>query len=101
MDMTYLIHDFEYMCHNLKPTSNMILHDLGASLSYHETTTDVLAEVPPIQFLLDKYERFGFVFDHIYGYEISYTDPTKVFNELLPPKYMPSYHWMNVGVNYE
>lgn len=98
MDMKYLIHDFEAMCLSLKPTSRMILIDMGASLSYH-TETEVKAETPPIVHLLNLYETFGFHFDHIYGFEVTFTEPNRVFNELLPPKYMASYHWINAGVN--
>mmetsp|Transcript_16627 Transcript_16627/g.20317 ORF Transcript_16627/g.20317 Transcript_16627/m.20317 type:complete len:442 (+) Transcript_16627:173-1498(+) len=100
MDMTYLIHDFEAMCLTIQPTSRMILIDMGASLSYHDEK-EVKAEVPPIVHLLNLYEKFGFQFDHIYGFEVSFTEPNRVFNELLPKKYMPSYHWINAGVSSE
>jgi len=100
MDMEYLIHDFEAMCLTLQPTSRMILIDMGASLSYHKET-EVKAEVPPIVHLLNLYEKFGFHFDHIYGFEVSFTEPNRVFSELLPKKYMHSYHWINAGLSSE
>ena len=73
---------------------------MGASLSYHKET-EVKAEVPPIVDLLNLYEKFGFHFDHIYGFEVSFTEPNRVFSELLPKKYMHSYHWINAGVSSE
>ncbi len=47
--------------------------------------------------LLDLYEKFGFHFDHIYGFEITMMEPQTVY-DLLPEKYVPAYHWINVGV---
>ena len=91
MSMDYLVHDFEAMCHLLKPHSKLILIDMGASLDFHDTNQ-------PIVNLLELYEKFGFHFDHIYGFEISKEDPDKVF-DLLPEKYLPAYHWINVGVS--
>mmetsp|Transcript_16837 Transcript_16837/g.25284 ORF Transcript_16837/g.25284 Transcript_16837/m.25284 type:complete len:393 (-) Transcript_16837:355-1533(-) len=98
MDMNYLVHDFEAMCRTLKPTSRRILIDMGASLSYH-TDTEVKAEIPPIVHLLNMYHKFGFTFDHIYGYEATFTEPSTVFNDLLPKEYMTSYHWINAPVS--
>ena len=98
MDMQYLIHDFEAMCHSIQPTSRTILIDLGASLSYH-VNTKVKADIPPIVQLLDLYEKFGFHFDHIYGFEVTFAEPNVVFNHLLPKKYMHNYHWINTGVD--
>ena len=34
MDLDYLVHDFEAMCRNLKPTSRRVFIDLGASLDH-------------------------------------------------------------------
>ena len=45
------------------------------------------------------YHKFGFRFDHIYGLEAQYTDPTIVYQEQLPPEYLPSYHWINAPVS--
>ena len=39
-----------------------------------------------------------FIFvDHYYAFEITFTEPKKVFEELLPEKYFPIYHWINTG----
>ena len=92
MSMNYSIHDFETMCHQLKPHSKLILIDMGASLEFHSKNQ-------PIVHLLDLYEKFGFHFDHIYGFEINMTEPQRVY-DLLPEKYVPAYHWINVGVSY-
>ena len=35
--------------------------------------------------------------DHYYAFEITFTEPKKVFEELLPEKYFPIYHWINTG----
>jgi len=93
MKMDYLVHDFEAMCRMLKPTSKRVLIDMGASLSFHR------AQINPIAELIELYEKFGFNFDHIYGFEVSFTDPKEVYGNLLPEKYLLNYHWINVGVN--
>ena len=89
MNLDYLVHDFEAMCHNLKPTSKRVFIDLGASLD-HGTGN-------PVGWLLGEYEKFGFRFDHIYGFEIQFTRPEDVYGHLLDEKYFASYHWINVG----
>lgn len=89
MDMDFLIHDFEAMCRNLKPMSRRVFIDLGASLD-HGTGN-------PVGWLLGEYEKFGFIFDHIYAFEIKFTKPEDVFGHLLADKYFAAYHWMNVG----
>lgn len=93
MSMDYLIHDFEAMCHTLRPHSKLVLIDMGASLSFHGGNQQ------PIQWLLARFKKMGFHFDHIYGFEITYTDPKTVYETLLPSGYFPSYHWINVGVS--
>ena len=90
MKLDYLVHDFEAMCHKLKPNSKRILIDMGASLVFKKGSTPMLE-------LMDLYEKFGFNFDHIYAFELKYTDPKKVYQNLLPEKYIPAFHWMNVG----
>ncbi|KAL7527697.1 hypothetical protein ACHAXR_002083 [Thalassiosira sp. AJA248-18] len=95
MSLDYLVHDFEAMCHNVKPTSKSVLIDMGASLDFHGKTNQ------PIVTLLTLYEKFGFHFDHIYAFEITPTDPKRVFEDLLPEKYMRAYHWINTGVSHE
>lgn len=93
MSMDYLVHDFEAMCKNLKPGSKRVLIDMGASLEFH-------GKDQPIMVLLNQFEKFGFVFDHIYAFEITQKDPQKVY-DVIPEKYMSSYHWINVGVTAE
>jgi hypothetical protein len=93
MSLDYLVHDFESMCLQLKSHSKIVLIDMGASLSFHKNVN------PPIVTLLELYEKFGFHFDHIYGFELTFTEPKKVYEELLPEKYMHNYHWINVGVS--
>jgi len=93
MSLDYLVHDFEHMCRKLKPTSKRIFIDMGASLTFH-------GNAQPAVTLLNLYEKFGFPFDHIYGFEIIETPPEEVYGSLLPEKYFPSYHWINVGVNH-
>ena len=39
-----------------------------------------------------------FRFDHIYAFEIRNKVPSAVF-ERLPSKWMPAYHWINIGVS--
>eukprot|EP00558_Chaetoceros_sp_UNC1202_P005400 CAMPEP_0197237494 /NCGR_PEP_ID=MMETSP1429-20130617/4304_1 /TAXON_ID=49237 /ORGANISM="Chaetoceros sp., Strain UNC1202" /LENGTH=389 /DNA_ID=CAMNT_0042696503 /DNA_START=1 /DNA_END=1170 /DNA_ORIENTATION=+ len=92
MSLDYLVHDFEEMCLKLKPTSKRVLIDMGASLSFHGSDQ-------PIVTLLKLYKKFGFHFDHIYGFEITFSEPKKVFEELLPQEYLPTYHWINTGVD--
>jgi hypothetical protein len=94
MTLEYLVHDFEAMCRKLKPTSKRILIDMGASLSFHGEETK---SPQPIVELLNLYKKFGFKFDHIYGFEVTFTDPKEVYENLLPEEYLPNYHWINVG----
>eukprot|EP00550_Attheya_septentrionalis_P012705 CAMPEP_0198303720 /NCGR_PEP_ID=MMETSP1449-20131203/57035_1 /TAXON_ID=420275 /ORGANISM="Attheya septentrionalis, Strain CCMP2084" /LENGTH=377 /DNA_ID=CAMNT_0044006227 /DNA_START=108 /DNA_END=1241 /DNA_ORIENTATION=+ len=91
MSLDYLVHDFEAMCRKLKPTSRRVLIDMGASLDFH-------GREQPIVVLMELYKKFGFSFDHIYAFEMTPSDPKKLFTDLLPEKYLPSYHWINVGV---
>eukprot|EP00568_Trieres_chinensis_P011650 CAMPEP_0183316588 /NCGR_PEP_ID=MMETSP0160_2-20130417/55426_1 /TAXON_ID=2839 ORGANISM="Odontella Sinensis, Strain Grunow 1884" /NCGR_SAMPLE_ID=MMETSP0160_2 /ASSEMBLY_ACC=CAM_ASM_000250 /LENGTH=354 /DNA_ID=CAMNT_0025482429 /DNA_START=147 /DNA_END=1208 /DNA_ORIENTATION=+ len=91
MRLDYLVHDFEFMCRKLKPTSRLVLLDMGASLDFHGKKDQ------PIITLLRQYEKMGFIFDHIYGFEVVEKKPEDVF-DLLPEEYMKSYHWINVGV---
>ncbi len=92
LSMDYLIHDFEQMCLDLKPSSTSVLIDMGASLQFHRKRR----RVPILQFL-DRFEQFGFQFDHIYGFEITEVNPGEFYNDVLPEKYIPSFHWINTG----
>jgi hypothetical protein len=93
MRLDYIVHDFEAMCMKLKPHSKIVLIDMGASLEFHKEA------VVPIMTLLKEYEKFGFQFDHVYAFEVTKTEPDKVYNNLLPAQYFPSYHWINTGVS--
>lgn len=94
MSLDYLVHDFEAMCMNLKPTSRTVFIDMGASLSFH-------GDQQPVVSLLNTYEKFGFHFDHIYAFEIKFTHPKIIYETLLPEKYFSKWHWINVGVSHE
>ena len=61
----------------------ILLYSLLLSLCVHVTYT----LIAPL---------FIFV-DHYYAFEITFTEPKKVFEELLPEKYFPIYHWINTG----
>ena len=92
MLLDYLVHDYETMCRNLKPTSKRVLFDLGTTLDLGRTNG-----LPVMQKLMDEYEKFGFRFDHIYAFEITPKNTTHLFKKLLPDKYFAAYHWINVG----
>lgn len=92
MDMSYMVHDFEAMCRRLKPTSKMILVDMGASLEFHAAGTQ------PAMYILNLYQKFGFHFDHIYAFEIKTIPPKDVFAKV-PEKLRAAYHWINIGVD--
>lgn len=92
MRLDYMVHDFEKMCLTLKPHSRRILIDLGASLQFHSDENIV-----PIISLIQTYNKFGFKFDHIYGFELSPINAEKFYNVLLPQEYFPSFHWINAG----
>lgn len=91
-DLNYLVHDFAAMCRKLKPTSRLIFIDMGASLSFDS------GPHTPAMFIIELYRKFGFIFDHIYAYEITPTEPADVFSRV-PDHLLPAYHWINVGVS--
>jgi hypothetical protein len=102
MDYRYMVHDFEHACRQLKPTSRFVLIDMGASLSYHDMDANnplLKTEQTPIEWLLQLYKTFGIKFDHIYGFEATFTHPTDVYEKLLPQELFASYHWINTGVS--
>lgn len=96
LDPSYLVHDFGAMCRKLKKTSRIVLVDMGASLSFHES----LDTESPTMYLVRLFRKFGFPIDHIYAYEITPTPPENIWDRL-PVELIPSYHWINVGVNGE
>jgi hypothetical protein len=91
LDLNYLVHDFGNMCRQLKPTSRIVLFDLGASLQFHKGDNPALE-------VIDLFTKFGFPFDHIYSYEVTKTEAAVVFDSV-PRHLLPAYHWINVGVN--
>ena len=91
MKMTYMVHDFGSMCRRLKPTSRIVLVDMGASLQFHGDATQ------PAMYLTELYRKFGFYFDHIYAFEVTPIPPATVFSKV-PAHLQASYHWINVGV---
>eukprot|EP00956_Cyclotella_meneghiniana_P006993 scaffold9402_cov77-Cyclotella_meneghiniana.AAC.8 len=92
--MDYMVHDFYSMCKQLQKHSRLIFIDMGASLDFHE---DMHSEKPAI-YIQSIYSKFGFVFDHIYAYEVNPKHPSKVF-EAIPDELQSSWHWINVGVD--
>lgn len=92
MSLDYLVHDFSAYCRRLKPTSRIILLDMGASLDFHGG-----GEMPAV-YLTKIYQQFGFHWDHIYAYEITQKTPADVFKKV-PQELTHAYHWINVGVN--
>jgi hypothetical protein len=88
----YLIHDFEALCHKLKPHSRTVFVDMGASLSFHPR------QQSPALFLIELFRKFGFQFDHIYAYEMTPYEPHLVFQNL-PQHLDSSYHWINLPVS--
>jgi len=92
LDLSYLIHDFAVMCRKLKPTSRIVLIDMGASLTFHGGVDS------PAAYIVELYRKFGMPFDHIYAFEMKQNAPQEVFNRV-PDHWMSAYHWINVGVN--
>eukprot|EP00977_Amphora_coffeiformis_P022461 scaffold10861_cov180-Amphora_coffeaeformis.AAC.48 len=93
IDPSYLVHDFGAMCRKLKPTSRIVLVDMGASLTFHES----LDAESPTMYLVRLFRKFGFHIDHVYAYEITPTPPSIVI-DALPMELIPAFHWINVGV---
>lgn len=91
LNTDYLVHDFGRMCRMLKPTSRIVLFDLGASLEF-------MNKGSPAIYLTELFHKFGFPFDHIYAYEITRSEPSDVFAKV-PRHMLPAYHWINVGVD--
>ena len=95
LDPGYLVHDFAAMCrNNLEKHSRTVFVDMGASLGFHSESKSP----PPVLDLIRLYERFGFVFDHIYGYEVTPQKAADVY-ESIPDDLKAAYHWYNVGVD--
>jgi len=92
LSLDYLIHDFAAYCRMLTPSSRIVLIDMGASLSFHDS-----GETPAV-YMTEMFGKAGFQFDHIYAYEVTATDPKEVV-EKVPEELAPAYHWINVPVD--
>jgi len=88
-EQNYIVHDYEAMCKQLKPTSRRVFIDIGASMK---------RENNPLTSFLAEFKKFGFHFDHIYAFEITPFQAKEVYEDILPDEYMASYHWINTGV---
>jgi hypothetical protein len=64
---------------------------MGASLNFHGRRQS------PVVSLWNLYAKFGILFDHIYAYEMTPSDPKQVFKKV-PEHLKAAYHWINVGV---
>jgi len=96
LDVGYIIHDFANTCrHRLHAHSRTVFIDLGASFEFHKKES---SDPPPELQILNLYQKFGFRFDHIYGYEITPQDPNNVY-DAIPDSFRAAYHWFNVGVD--
>jgi glycerophosphoryl diester phosphodiesterase len=92
LNMEYLVHDFAFMCCQLKKESRIVLFDLGASLSFHHGKNS------PILELISWYQKFGMPFDHVYAFEAAQQNPDDVY-ENIPENLLGSYHWYNVPIS--
>ena len=96
LSLDYLIHDWAELCRQLKPTSRTVFIDMGASLMFFERETH--QDRSPSLKLLDDFRKFGFVFDHIYAYELRQQVAAEVYKHV-PLPYQSAFHWVNVGVS--
>ena len=92
LNLQYMVHDWQQICKRLTPLSRTVFIDMGASLVFHGNSGDT-----PALYILETYQKFGIHFDHVYAFEITKQAPAKVF-EKLPRDLLPSYHWINMGV---
>ena len=96
--LDYLVHDFKAMCRQLKRTSRIVFVDMGASLDFHagHDKPGGFAKQPAI-YITSLFQKVGFKFDHIYAFEISRKEPSRLYQKI-PEELMAAYHWINVGV---
>ncbi|KAL7466153.1 hypothetical protein ACHAXS_006453, partial [Conticribra weissflogii] len=93
LNMGYIIHDFHHICvHSLTSHSKLVFVDMGAALDFHSS------RFSPNAYIYNIYKTFGFIFDHIYAYEITPKEAPRVY-ELVPEDLLSSWHWINVGVD--
>lgn len=93
MELDYLIHDFGTFCRKLKPTSKTVFVDMGASFVFGQKR-----KPSGVFSLIELYRKFGIVFDHIYGYEVTLMGASDVYHAL-PAHLRSAYHWINAGVD--
>lgn len=93
LNSEFIVHDFRHMCEKLKPTSRIVLFDMGASPKFAGASN-------PMWKIMNLFNQFGFKFDHIYAYEIRRFEPEEVY-QLVPRHFQPAYHWINAGVSIE
>ena len=78
----------------LEHVSKIVVIDMGTSMHFHFKQ----GSLAPTVSLIDKFEKFGLTFDHIYGFEQSQMDEAPaVFKNFIQMKHSASYHWINVG----
>ena len=91
MSTSYLVHDFESICKDIRENSRTVFFDLGASLGFHSD-----GEQPAVS-LIKLYQKFGITFDHIYAYELTPGNAGELYKSL-PAELLMAYHWINAGV---
>ena len=91
LNIEYLVHDFGFMCRQMKSGTRTAFFDLGASLQFHVGNSN------PALNLVALFRRFGIQFDHYYAFEYTVIPPKKVY-EKIPEELLPAYHWYNVPV---
>ena len=92
MSTSYLVHDFESICKDIRENSRTVFFDLGASLGFHSDD----GEQPAVS-LIKLYQKFGITFDHIYAYELTPGNAGELYKSL-PAELLMAYHWINAGV---
>ncbi len=97
LDAGYIVHDFAAMCrNNIHQHSRTAFFDIGKPFGYRNAK--VRTDPPPTLTLIQLYERFGFVFDHIYGYGVGKWNPSDALKEI-PNDLKATYHDFNLGVD--
>lgn len=99
ISLSHFIYDFASLCRKLRPTSRIVLFDLGACLDYHGDAKGLNAlQKMPALYISSIFQWLGFKFDHIYAFEIEHKNSTKVFKQI-PKEMKAAYHNYNVGVS--
>lgn len=99
LNLDFLVHDFAHICRRLKPTSRVVLFDLGGSSKFAGVSK-------ASRKLLQRFYQFGIPFDHIHAFEIKPTSD-KLKYELAPRQMKAAqqlhvtYHWVTGDVSAE